>query len=71
MSKRKTDKFDDVHFSSDRFFYADNQWHYYVRTYDGGLHTVGGFDTRGQAESNCNDRFTNKIDHYFYHSEKK
>lgn len=70
MSKRKTDNFDDVHFSSDRFFFADGKWNYYLRTYNGDLKTITGFDTKEAAENNCTERFSNKID-YFFHGDTK
>jgi len=70
MSKRKTDKFDDVHFSSDRFFFANGKWYYYVRTYDGTVSAIGSFPTKEDAEAHCNERFLNKLDFYFYNKNK-
>jgi len=66
MSKRKTDDFDDVHFTSDRFFYANNKWYYYVRSYDSDVHTIGGFNSKEDAMNNCEERFLNKIDYFLY-----
>lgn len=63
--RRITDKYDDVHFKSDRFFFADNKWHYYLRTYDGGATTIGGFNSKAEASAHCNARFENKIDFFF------
>lgn len=70
MSKRITDKYDDVHFSSDRFFFSDGQWFYTVRTYDGSVTNIGGFATKEIAMEHCDNRFTNKID-YFQHGSHK
>ena len=64
-SKRVTDKYDDVHFKSDRFFFADNKWHYYLRNYDNDVSIVGGFNSKVDAIKHCNERFENKIDFFF------
>jgi len=69
--KRQTDKYDDVHFSSDRFFFADNKWYYYVRSYDGDVHPIGGFITKEAAMHSCDERFLNKIDYYFQKGKNK
>ena len=69
MSQRKTDELNNSHFSSDRYFFADGKWHYYIRTYDNTIKTISGFNSKEEAEQSCSARFSNKIDMYFYHNE--
>ncbi|MCK4500764.1 hypothetical protein KAU11_09700 [Candidatus Babeliales bacterium] len=71
MSKRKTDKENDKHFASDRFFFADGKWYYYVRSYEGELKPIGRFNSKSEAEVHCNERFSNKIDYFFYKGDNK
>jgi len=66
MSNRSTDVFDDVHFSSSRYFFADGEWFYYIRTYDNDVKTIGGFPTKELAAEHCNDRFNDNLDYTFY-----
>lgn len=67
MSNRRTDNNNVLYFSSDRFFFANGAWYYYVRTYDNTMKTIGDFPTKVAAMDHCQVRFTDDLDFYNHH----
>lgn len=62
---RSNDTDNDRFYSSDRYFFADGKWYYYVRTYNNGVKVIGAFDTKAEAESSCSARFSDLMDFHF------